>query len=62
MKLKSIFMDVIMTFFITLAVSVVITLLWNWVIEKRGAVVDWKTSFPLAIIMGIVLPVSRRKK
>jgi hypothetical protein len=62
MKLKSIFMDVIMTFFITLAVSVVITILWNLVIEERGAVVDWKTSFPLAIIMGIVLPVSRRKK
>jgi hypothetical protein len=60
MKLKSIFMDVIMTFFITLAVSVVITILWNLVIEERGAVVDWKTSFPLAIIMGIVLPVSRR--
>jgi hypothetical protein len=41
--------------------SSVFTLLWNLIIEKKGAIIDWKTSFLLAVIIGIVVPVSQRK-
>lgn len=61
MKVKPIFRDMILTFFIILVVSSVVTLLWNLMIEKTGAVIDWKTSFRLAIIIGIVVPVSLRR-
>ncbi len=61
MKVKPIIPDVILTFVITLVISAIVTLLWNLIIEKSGAFVDWKTSFRLAIIIGIVLPVSRKK-
>jgi len=61
MKVKPIFRDMILTFFIILVVSSVVTLLWNLMIEKTGTVIDWKTSFRLAIIIGIVVPVSLRR-
>lgn len=61
MKIKSIFLHVVITFFLALATSSVFTLLWNLLIEKRGAQIDWKTSFMLAVIIGIVVPVSQRK-
>lgn len=61
MKTKSIFLRVIITFFLALVTSSVFTLLWNLIIEKTGAIIDWKTSFMLAIIIGIVVPVSQRK-
>jgi hypothetical protein len=59
MKPKGIILQVILTFAITLAIAAIVTLLWNLIIEKNGAVVDWKTSFMLAIIMGTVIPILR---
>jgi hypothetical protein len=48
-------LDVVITFAITLVVGVIITYLWN--LARHGAgTVDWETSFPLAIILGIALP------
>jgi hypothetical protein len=61
MKTKSIFTSMLLTFFITLVVTIVVTLLWNLIIDKSGAKIDWKTSFMMAIIIGIVLPLSRLK-
>lgn len=61
MKVKSIFLQVVITFFLALVTSSVFTLLWNLIIEKKGAIIDWKTSFVLAVIIGIVVPVSQRK-
>jgi hypothetical protein len=51
----------LITFALTLVVTIVVTLLWNLIIDKSGANVDWKTSFMLAIIIGIVIPLSRLK-
>lgn len=61
MKVKSIFLHVMITFFLALVTSSVFTLLWNLIIEKKGAIIDWKTSFLLAVIIGIAVPVSQRK-
>lgn len=62
MKNKSILLHVVITFFLALVTSSVVTLLWNLLIEKKGALIDWKTSFMLAVIIGIVIPVSQRKR
>jgi len=62
MKTKTLLPSMLITFAITLVVTIVVTLLWNLIIDKSGANVDWKTSFTMAIIMGIVLPLSRLKK
>jgi len=58
MKTRRILLNVIITFAITLVISCIVTLLWNLIIEKTGAVVDWKTSFRLALIIGIVIPIA----
>lgn len=51
-----------LSFTISLVVSAIATLLWNLFVRKAGAVVDWKTSFMLAIIIGIVVPFSRSRE
>jgi len=59
MKTKEIVFSVMLTFVIAFITSVFVTLLWNLVIEKNGAIIDWKTSFILAIILGLVIPIVR---
>jgi len=51
---KKILLNFIVVFFVTLAVSVIVTFLWNRIIHGACAT-DWETSFRLAIIFGIVL-------
>jgi hypothetical protein len=59
MKTKGLLYYVILVFVLAIMTTVVVTLLWNLLIEKQGAVVDWKTSFLLAIILSMVIPVVR---
>ncbi len=61
MKTKKLITQILLTFAITLVTAGIVTLLWNLVIDKAGIVIDWKTSFVLAIIIGIVIPLSRTK-
>jgi len=61
MKAKGIILNVLLTFVITFIAAIIVTLLWNLFIEKNGAIVDWKTSFTLAIIIGLVIPIVQSK-
>ncbi|WMI65081.1 hypothetical protein RBH94_13575 [Aestuariibaculum sp. YM273] len=61
MKTNGIFFKVMITFLLAFAAASLVTLLWNLLIEKNGAIVDWRTSFFLAILIGIVLPIARNK-
>jgi hypothetical protein len=61
MKISKIIIQILLTFAITLITAGIVTLLWSLFIEKAGAVIDWKISFVLAIVIGIALPVSRTK-
>lgn len=58
MKIKLI-TQILITFAITLVTAGIVTLLWNLLIEKAGAVIDWKTSFIMAIIIGIAIPLAK---
>jgi len=62
MKTKKLITQILLTFAITLVTSGIVTLLWNLIIEKVGAEIDWKTSFVMAFIIGIVIPLSRTKE
>jgi hypothetical protein len=58
---KDLLVQISITFAITLTAAMITTLLWSLLIERTGAVVDWKTSFVLAIIIGVGVPLSRIK-
>ncbi|MGE0088255.1 MAG: hypothetical protein AB7S50_02120 [Bacteroidales bacterium] len=62
MKTRKLITEILLTFAITLVTSGIVTLLWNIIIEKVGTEIDWKTSFIMAIIIGIVIPLSRTKE
>ena len=50
-----------LTFAVALVAAAVVTYLWSLVAEGQGTV-DWGTVVPLAIVLGIVLPVSMRPR
>ena len=58
MNAKKFLADFGLTFVIAFAVTVVVTFVWNLVVHGTSGV-DWKTSFRLAIILGIVLPLTK---
>jgi len=58
MKIKNLLIGFVTTFAITFVVCVIVTYLWNLIVHGQGAV-DWGTSFALAIVLPIVLPVTR---
>ena len=53
------FLEFIIVFFITLAVAILVSLLWN-LIAHGNAIIDWASSFRFALIFGIVLPLANR--
>ncbi|MBA7633664.1 hypothetical protein ES703_41235 [subsurface metagenome] len=58
MNIKRLLIDFVTTFALILVVAAIVTYLWNLTVHGQSAV-DWETSFRLAIILGIVLPVAR---
>ena len=55
MNLKSLLLDSLTVFSVTLILSVIVTLLWNLIAHGAGTP-DWETSFRFAILPGIILP------
>jgi hypothetical protein len=54
--------DFAVTFAVVLVVSVTVTFLYSLIVHGSG-VIDWETSFRLAIILGIALPwIHQREK
>ena len=58
MKIKNLLIGFVTIFAVTLLVAAIVTYLWNMIRHGQSAV-DWETSFRLAIILGIALPVAR---
>ena len=58
MNIKKLLIDFVTTFALILVVATIVTYLWNLIRHGQGTV-DWATSFRLAIILGIALPVTR---
>ena len=58
MKIKGFLIGFVATFAVTLVVAAIVTYLWSLIFHGAGAI-DWETSFLLAIILGIILPITR---
>lgn len=54
MNLKRLLVEFAAVFAVTLATAAVVTFLWNLIAHGAG-VIDWETSFRLAIVFGIIL-------
>lgn len=55
MQIKKLLADFVTVFAVTFVVSVVVTLLWNLIVDGASTI-DWETSFRFAILFGIILP------
>ena len=55
MNIKTLLVEFVTVFAVTLIVSAVVTLLWN-LIFHGASTIDWETSFRFAILFGIILP------
>ncbi len=61
MQTKRFLRDMIFMIAITFITAVIVTLLWNLLIDKIGPVVDWRTTIILSIIIGVIVPIARKK-
>jgi hypothetical protein len=48
-------------FGVALLVTAIVTLLWNSIINGKGLVVDWETSFRMALVLAIVIPLTQSR-
>ena len=58
MNIKKLLISFVTIFAVTLVVAAIVTFLYSLIIHGAGTI-DWETSFPLAIILGIALPIVR---
>lgn len=62
MKTKDFIKGFLITFAVALLVNILVTLLWNYFIKSKGFTIDWETSFRMAFIFGIIIPLSQIRK
>jgi len=58
--MKKLIVDFITSFAIVLVVAAVVSFLYSLIVHGAGTI-DWETSFRLAIILGIVLPLTQKR-
>lgn len=56
MNIKKLLISFVTIFAVTLVVAAIVTFLYSLIVHGAGTI-DWETSFRLAIILGIVVPV-----
>ena len=61
MSIKRLLMEAFTVFAVSLVVSMIVTLVWNFVVHNSLSI-DWETSCRFAIVLGIILPwIGRRR-
>lgn len=61
MKIKKIFLNFVIFFALTFAVSTIVNFLWNLIFHGM-ATVSWETSFRFGIILGILFAWMQERK
>jgi hypothetical protein len=61
MDFKKLLINFITTFALTLVVTAIVTFLYSLIVHGAG-IVDWETSFRFAIILGIVLSMTKGRE
>ena len=62
MRIKVFLLQFLLVFCVALVVNVLVTLFWNYFIKDAGAIINWETSFSMAITFAILIPVVRGGK
>lgn len=62
MRIKKFAIRFFITFAIGLIATIVVTLFWNYFISEEGLIIDWETSFRMALILAIVIPLTQIRK
>jgi len=58
MNIKKLLIGFVITFAVVLVVNIIVVYLWNLIMHGQGTFY-WGLSFTLAVVVGIVLPVTR---
>lgn len=61
MKTKDYIVRFLVVFGVALVANVLITICWNYFIKSAGFTVDWGTSFRIALLLAIVIPLAQIK-
>ena len=59
MKGRRVLLDMAITMPVTFVVTTIVTYLYRWIAHGSGSV-NWETAFQLAVILGIVVPLTRK--
>jgi hypothetical protein len=62
MKMKDFGLRFLVVFGISLLASVLATVAWNYLVKGIGFVADWQTSFRIAIVLAVVIPLAHAKR
>lgn len=62
MKIKDFALRFLISFTAGFIATVLVTLIWNYLIKGSGLIVDWETSFRMAFVFGIVIPFTQISK
>jgi len=60
MKLKTFLTRFFITFGIALLANILLSVLWNYLIKDKGPVIDWETSFRMAVLFAVIIPLTQR--
>ena len=58
MKIKEFLIRFVIVFAVVFVVNAIVVYLWNLIMHGQGTF-DWGLSFTLAIVVGIILPLTR---
>lgn len=62
MKAKAFAVNYLITFGAALIANILITACWNYFIKDNGWIIDWETSFRMALLLAIVIPLAHIKR
>lgn len=62
MKIKDFALGFLITFAVGFITTVLVTLFWSYFIKENGLIVDWETSFRMAFIFAVVIPLTQIRR
>jgi hypothetical protein len=62
MKIKDFVLRFLITFGAALIAAVLTTIFWSYFIKEDGLMIDWETSFRMALVFAIVIPLTQIRK
>lgn len=62
MKIKNFIIRFLVTFGAALIANILITICWNYFNNNKGLAIDWESSFRIALLLALVIPLAQIKR